>query len=95
MCRIRIHVTAAVGSQHLDRDLRCYRALGDHLCCHDLVLHQKLSVRPFEPLAFVIFLSTETFIGSIRVALSYGLKFWIIPWDMSNTANTTQMGSSR
>ena len=44
MRRIGIDVTAAVGAEHFDRDLRCHRTLHDDLFVDGLLFHDRLAV---------------------------------------------------
>ena len=56
MCGVRVDVAAAIGPQHLDRDLRSYRSLHNRLRLGDLLLHDRLAVRAFDRLALVVLL---------------------------------------
>ena len=41
---VGVRVTAAVGAEHFDRDLRGHRALHDGLLVDDLIFHHRLAV---------------------------------------------------
>ena len=56
MRRVGVRVTAAVGAEHLDRDLRRHRPLHDVLFGDGLFFHHRLVVSSLNRLALVVFL---------------------------------------
>ena len=94
---VGVGVTAAIGAEHLDRDLRSHRTLHDGLGIGDLLLdHDRLAVGAFHRLALVIHLRDlrRERLGQ-RWRSRYGLKFWIMPCETRTIAKTTQIGRSR
>ena len=66
---IGIGVTAAVGAEHLDRDLRRHRALHDVLFGDGLLFHDRVALRVVDRLARCrSSFRPEIFIGSTSVA---------------------------
>ena len=51
VCSVGIDIAAAIGAEHLDRDLRSHRALHDGLRVHDLVDHDRFAVGTVDDLA--------------------------------------------
>ena len=55
---VGVDVTAAVGAEHLDRDLRRHRTLHDVLLVDGLFFHHRLAVSVLDRLAWSFFFST-------------------------------------
>jgi hypothetical protein len=51
---VSVHVTAAVGAEHLDGHLGGHRPLRDRLRIDDLVLHDRLALGVENLLAFIV-----------------------------------------
>ena len=56
MRRVCVHITAAIGPEHLNRDLRCHRSLHDVLFGDGLFLHHRLVISSLDRLALVVLL---------------------------------------
>ena len=56
MRRVGVGITAAVGAEHFDRDLRRHRSLHDVLLGDGLFFHHRLVIRAFDRLALVVLL---------------------------------------
>ncbi len=75
MRRVGVRVTAAVGAEHFDRDLRRHRSLHDVLFGDGLFFHHRLVVSSLDRLALVVFLLDLDFHRLHQRRLGVTLKF--------------------